>query len=83
MKVLQVKQYNQYDLQRYSKKYDEWREKGGYNTNNYPPQQAFFGFYHNGNFRQTGYVAFDEHSAYLAKTKREAIKKYNKNNLSI
>ncbi|MDD4290601.1 MAG: hypothetical protein PHH83_05040 [Patescibacteria group bacterium] len=81
MKILQVQKYNEYDLQRYSKRYDEWRDNGGYNTSNNPPQQAFYCFYHNGNFRKTGYVAFDEHSAYLAKNKKEAIKKYQLNNL--
>jgi len=79
VQVLQVKKYNSREMVEYGKKWDEWSKEGGYNSNNYPPQQAFFGFYTpQGQFRQTGYVAFEQNRAYWRPTKKEAIEAFNK-----
>lgn len=62
---------------KYCKRCDEWSEKGGFNSRQMFPQQAFYGFYtRQGQFRETGYVAFTEHKAVWRKTKKEAIEAF-------
>ena len=77
MQTLQVKKYNALEMVKYSKVCDDYSNKGDYSQ---PfPQQAFWGFYTNqGNFRETGYVAFDNRRAVLAKTKKLAVIKFNR-----
>lgn len=78
MKVLQVKEYNRIEMQKYSKRCDEWSDLGGHNSGQPFPQQAFFGFYTNqGQFRQTGYVAFNDKKACWRATKKEAIEAFS------
>lgn len=73
MKLLQVKQYNDYEMKRYDKRVAEWRQERG---NNIIPQLAFFGFrLPNGEMRKKGYVIFDDNSAYYFKNRQEAINK--------
>ena len=69
-----MNEYNRLEIIKYYNKCDEWRKE---NNNNIIPQQAFFGFYHNGNFRKTGFVAFDDNKAVWKKTKKEAIEYFN------
>ena len=79
MQVLQVKNYNNSEMARYSKACENWSDNGGLNSGVYFPQQAFYGFYTNrGEFKQTGYVAFNDKKAILRKTKKEAIQAFNK-----
>jgi hypothetical protein len=79
MKVVQVKEYNRIELIKYSKRCDEWVENGGYNSRQFFPQQAFYGFYtRQGKFRGKGYVAFTEQRAVWRRTKKEAIKEFLK-----
>jgi len=74
MKVMQVKNYNQIEMLRYGKRWEEWAKNFGYNSHQYPPQQAFFGFYtRGGRFREKGYVAFTEQRAVWRRTKKEAL----------
>jgi hypothetical protein len=64
MKVITVKEYNQMEMRRYEKAWDEWEKNGGYNSRQIHPQQAFYGFYtRHGQFRETGYVAFNNRKA--------------------
>lgn len=73
MNILQVKQYNAYDMARYNKRVAEWRQERG---NNIIPQIAFFGFrLPNGEMRKNGYVVFDDNSAYFFKNEKKAIEK--------
>ena len=77
MKIVHVKEYNRIELDKYSKRCDEWLKKGGYNSRLDFPQQAFYGFYtQQGNFRETGYVAFDQQKAVWRRTKKEAIEAF-------
>ena len=79
MKILPVREYNRLDLIKYEKRWDEWAGKGGYNSNQLHPQQAFYCFYsQSGQFRKTGYVAFDDNRAIWRKTKKEAIAAFMK-----
>ena len=86
MQVLHVREYNRIEMQKYSKRCDEWQAEGGYNSRQIFPQQAFYGFYTNqGQFRQTGYVAFadktagDKRSVALWRsTKKQVIADFNK-----
>lgn len=79
IKVLTALEYNAEEMRAYVKRWEEWEKEGGYNSNNYPPQQAFFGFYTiQGNFKNYGYVLRTERGAHWYKTKREAIINYNK-----
>lgn len=76
MKVLQVKQYNDLEMNKWEEAVEKWKEDCC--SNNIIPQIAFFGFrISNGELHKTGYVAFDEHRSVRAWTKKEAIKKYN------
>jgi uncharacterized protein YecE (DUF72 family) len=76
MKIQTVSDYNSEDMRKWQKRVDEWQEDKF--TSNIIPQVAFVGFRtRTGEMRKCGYVASDENHAYYAKTKREAILKYN------
>ena len=75
MTIVNVIEYNRLEMIKYNRLCDEWKKE---NSNNIIPQQAFFGFYTSqGNFRRKGYVAFGDKRAYFAKTRKEAIKRFN------
>ena len=70
MKILQVKKYNNYDMEKYNQRVAEWQKDKF--TKNIIPQIAFVGFrLDNGEMRKNGYVAFDENKAYYAKNKEK------------
>ena len=74
---MQVKEYNRMEMMEYDKKCNELAEEWRQGNCSFP-QQSLYGFYYNGNFRQTGYVAFDGRRAILRKTKKQAIQDFNK-----
>jgi len=78
MQVLQVKEYNR----RQEAKWHDACDKHRFNTQAdfyTMPQIVFYLFYTNsGQERQTGYVAFKDHSAIWRKTKKEAIQAFKK-----
>ncbi len=69
MQVVPVKEYNRQQEIKYSQDCQDWTSsQGGF------PQAAFYFFSTNrGEFRRTGWVAFDKRSAVLRKTKQAAI----------
>ena len=74
MEVMKVTEYNRLDLMAYDKAWKKWQDKGGFNSGDYHPQQAFYCFYNRfGDFRKTGYVARDGHKAVVRATKKQAI----------
>jgi hypothetical protein len=73
MKILQVKQYNDYDMAKYNQRVAEWQKESRF-SHNIIPQIAFVGFrLPNGEMRKKGYVVFGEDNAYFYKNKKEAI----------
>jgi hypothetical protein len=71
MKTLQVKEYNRLQGIKYDKACREWQPlKGGF------PCAEFYYFSYNGNFRRTGYVAYDDYKSIWRPTKHEAIKAF-------
>ena len=79
MQVLQVKEYNR----KMENKFHNDYAKYGRGERSGEPQIAFYLFYYNGQERQTGYVAFNDKSAVLRATKKEAIKEFLKNHEDI
>lgn len=74
MKIQQVQEYNADDMRRYEDKLAEWKKGGDFK---WMPQIAFFCFRRqNGDLRMSGYVASDDNRAFWAKTKKEAIKRF-------
>jgi hypothetical protein len=76
MKILQVKEYNKQQLNKYHKDCHNWDSAtGGF------PQIVFYLFYTNqGNERQYGYVATGNNRAYWNRTKKGVLQDWNKNN---
>lgn len=82
MKIQTCKEYNAEDMRKWRERVDAWQKDKF--TNNVIPQIAFVGFRkRNGEMKNYGYVASDEHSAYWAKTKDEAIQKWGKDNVPL
>lgn len=76
MTVMHVTEYNRVQERKYSEACSKWRpETGGF------PQAAFYFFSNQftGALRKTGYVAYDERTAILRPTRREAIQAYRGN----
>ena len=74
MQVLQVKEYNRRQEIKWHKDCENYHD-----YSQPMPQIAFYLFYTNsGQERQTGYVAFKDHSAIWRKTKKEAIQAFKK-----
>jgi hypothetical protein len=58
MQILQVKEYNANDMQRYNERVAKWQKE---KSNNIIPQIAFVGFrLPNGEMRQRGWVAVSD-----------------------
>ena len=71
MKILQVKQYNDYDMAKYTQRVFEWQHDNF--SHNIIPQIAFVGFrLGNGEMRKNGYVVLDKKSAQYFKNIKEA-----------
>ena len=71
MKILQVKQYNDYDMAKYAQRVFEWQHDNF--ICNTIPQIAFVGFrLGNGEMRKNGYVVLDKKSAQYFKNIKEA-----------
>ncbi len=73
MEVLQVKKFNALQEKRYNEACKAWKpEDGGF------PQAAFyFSCTNQGQFRETGYIAFDYRANVWRATKKEAIEAFN------
>lgn len=72
MQVLQMKDFNARETQRYYEACDKCKRYESL------PYRGFFGFFNSqGDLLTSGYVAFNEHKSIRAWTKKEAIKKYN------
>jgi hypothetical protein len=73
MEVLQVKKFNALQDIKYSKACQEWKFGNG----GFPQAVFYFSCTNWGQFRRTGYVAFDYRANVWRKTKREAIEAFN------
>ncbi len=75
MQTMTAKDYNTMDMRKWNERVEEWHKDKF--SHNIIPQIAFVGFRkNNGDFKNYGFVALDEHSAYWAKTKWEVKKRY-------
>lgn len=73
MKLLQVKEYNRQDMNKWHERVEEWKKS---TTNDIIPQVAFVGFrLSNGELRQRGWVVYNKNQAYFRLNKQEAINK--------
>lgn len=71
MKILQVKEYNRQDMNRWHERVAEWHKS---NDNNIIPQIAFVGFRNTrGEMRNNGFVCCGDNWAKWFKTKKEAL----------
>lgn len=78
MIVETAKEYNTRMLKKYHKDVKEWKQDK--NTHNIIPQLSFYLFWNKRGFeRKIGYVASNGIGAYWARTKKEVIKRFNKN----
>ena len=74
MQVLQVQEYNSRGQSKWGEAVDRWHERYGYGTNGGMPWIGCYTFCTNtGNFRQSGYVVFNDRASVWQPTKHEAI----------
>ena len=78
MIIEQVKKYNARMLAKWNKDVEEWKQDK--NTHNIIPQLVFYLFWNEKGFeRELGYVASNSVGAYWGRTKKEVLKRFNKN----
>ena len=75
MKALSIKEYNEQQTAKWNNDYDKAMKevRGGYRSSGCLPQLAFYIFN-----KSCGYVAFGDKVHVWAKTKKEAISRYEK-----